>query len=169
MAKPIIAPGDVPPSLTWNEWFVNVNWARQTTVQSVLNSVTLVTASDLVIPCAANAIYEMRAVITYAAPTAADMKVLFRTPTSATFQGAGTVLIAGAASQTEIQTLPYGGNASEVWGGLGGGSTWGFVQGVLITAGTAGNFSVEFAQNVANSGGSTSINVNSHMSLRRMS
>lgn len=169
MAKPVFATNDVPSAAQFNSWLVNVNWARMTGNQGVLNSTTLVAATDLSIACEANAIYEMRALLTYSAPTAADMKVLFRTPTSATFQGAGTVLTTAAASQTEIQTLPYGGNASEAWGGLGGGTTWGFVQGILITAGSAGNFSVEFAQNTANAGGSTTIQTNSHMILRRMS
>lgn len=168
MSKPVFATNDVPTAAQFNSWLVNVGFARMTGVQSVTASTTLVTATDLTIACEANAIYKMEAVITYGAPTAADMKVLFRTPTSATFQGVGTVFTTAAVSQSEIQNMPYGGNASEVWGSVGVGTNWGFVSGILITAGTAGNFSVEFAQNTSNAT-ATTLNTNSHMNLRRVS
>lgn len=168
MAKPVFATNDVPSAAQFNSWLVNGNFARMTSNQPVTSSTTLVTATDLSIPCEANAIYVMMARLTYSAATAGDMKVLFRTPTSATFQGVGTCFVVGASSQTEVQNLPYGGNASEIWGSLGTGTNWGFVNGLLITAGTAGNFSVEFAQNTSNAT-STSINTNSHVWLYRVS
>jgi hypothetical protein len=168
VAKPVFATNDVPTAAQFNSWLVNGNFARMTSTQSVTSSTTLVTATDLVIPVEANAQYVMMARLNYSGSDAYDMKVLFRTPTSATFQGVGQVFIQGASSQQHIQHLPYGGNASEIWGILSGGTNWGVVHGLLITAGTAGNFSVEFAQNVSGAG-ATVLGTNSHMWLYRVS
>src|SRR5690242_14311274 len=118
MAKPVIATGDVPPAATWNSWFVNVNWARTTGNQTVTNSTTLITSAELVVPVEANAIYIVNCHLNYTGPSAADLKVLFRTPTSGSFSGHGDILNVGAASQSDKQALPYGGNASESWGTL---------------------------------------------------
>lgn len=168
MAKPTWATNDIPTAAQFNSWLTNINFARATGTQSVASSTTLVTASELVVAVEANAIYAVRAVIAYSGPSAGDIKVLFRTPTSGSFAGAGNCLVVGASSQQDSQILPYGGNASEVWGALGSGTQYGTVEGVLITAGTAGNFSVEFAQNTSN-GSATSIQGNSHLHLTRVS
>lgn len=168
MAKPVFAPGDKPTAGQHNSWFVNVNFARKTGSQSVSNS-TLVADTELLVPVEANAIYTVKVILLYTAVTAADLKVLFRLPASASFTGMGKCLVVGAVSQTELQALPYGGNSSESWGGLGAGnSAFGQVDGMLITAGTPGNFATEWAQ-VTTNATATQVQGNSHMELRRVS
>jgi len=168
VAKPVFAPGDNPLVGQINSWFVNVNFARKTGTQSVSNS-TLVSDNDLSVAVEANAIYTVRLVLLYVALTAADIKVLFRTPASGSFTGMGKCLVGSASAQTELQALPYTGNSSEQWGGLGAGNTaFGQVDGMLVTAGTPGNLTIEWAQFVTN-GTATQVQGNSFLELRRVS
>lgn len=167
MAAPTWATNDVPAASDFNTWFQNINFARKTTTESVTSSTTLQVDDELIVAVEANAVYRVTAFITYGGASGADMKLLFRTPTSGSFTGIGIILTSAAASQSDAQNLPYGGNASEVWGCLGSGSQVGLVEGVLVTAGTAGNFQVEWAQN-SSSGTATQIFGNSFLDLRKV-
>lgn len=167
MAAPTWATNDVPAASDFNTWFQNINFARKTVTESVTSSTTLQVDDELIVAVAANATYVVNAFITYGGAAAADLKLLFRTPTGGSFTGLGNILISAATSQSDGQNLPYGGNASEVWGCLGSGSQVGVVTGVLVTAGTAGNFQVEWAQN-ASSATPTQIFGNSFIDLRRV-
>lgn len=166
MAKPTFATNDVPSATDFNEWLVNVNFARKTSNESVTNSTTNQADDQLFVPVQANAIYVVQLVVKYSAATAADLKLLFRVPSGGSFEGMGTTLVSSAGSQQDLQSMPYA-LTSEVWGGLGGDS-WGRVDGMLITAGTAGDFAVDWAQN-ASSGTATIIKAGSFLELRRVS
>lgn len=166
MAKPVWATNDVPSATQFNEFLTNINFARKTTNQSVTSSTTNVADLQLFVPVQANAIYVVKCVLNYTGSTAGDMKALFRVPTGGTFSGMGTILIVGAASQQDIQTLPYG-LVSETWGCLGG-TSYGMVDGLLITSGTAGDFAIDWAQNTS-SATATTIQVGSYLNLQRVS
>lgn len=167
MPKPVFATNDVPNATQFNEWFVNINFARKTSNESVTSSTTNQADDQLFVPVQANAVYVVTCVLAYTGATAGDMKVLFRVPTSGGFSGMGTILVVGAASQQDIQTLPYG-LASETWGCLGAGTSYGQVLGLLTTAGTAGDFAIDWAQNTS-SATATTIQAGSYLSLLRVS
>lgn len=167
MAKPVYATNDVPPPSEWNEWLVNVNWARKTALENVISSTTLQNDDHLFVPVQANAVYFMTALIKYDGLDAADLKILFRLPTGATLNAQGTALVSGATSQQDIQTLPIFENASTVWGVLGAGATlFGTVTGVVVVGSTAGNVQVEWAQN-ASAATPTRLLANSFLNLDR--
>ncbi len=169
MAKPVYGFQDAPTFTEANEFFVNSNFVRKNNVESKVSNTTLGTDLELSVPVVANAMYMVRLImILSSAVDTGDIKVLFRTPASATFQGMGTTLIASATSQTQTQNLPYGGNASESWGVLAGGTSYGMVNGMLVTAGTAGTLSIEWAQNTS-VGSQTSVNAGSNLWLYRVS
>ena len=94
--------------------------------------------------------------------------MLIRTPTGGVFNGMGIAITSSGASQMDIQSFPYLANASEVWGILGAGTSWGRVEGILITSATAGNVTIEWAQNSV-SATPTVVQAGSFLSLRRMS
>lgn len=167
MAKPTFATNDVPTASQFNEWLVNVNWARKPSNESVTSSTTLQTDDHLSVAVQANSAYLMTCLIKYDGDAAADIKVLFRCPTSATLNAVGITLVGGAASQSDQQNTPYSENTSQIWGCLGSGSTlYGLVTGLLLTSGTAGTLSVEWAQNVS-SGTATRVLIGSFLNLDR--
>lgn len=168
MAKPVIAPGDQPPASTHNEWFINVNYVTKSGTQSISSNTTLQLDNDLAVPVAANAIYTVHVMVLYGGPAAADLKMLFRTPTSGAFTGVAQALTGAGSAQTDNQNLPVTGNSSDVYGTFGSGTQTFTMLGKLTTAGTAGNFQVEWAQNTSNA---TQVQVfgNSFLDLRRVS
>lgn len=167
MAKPVFATNDVPTAVQFNEWLVNVNFAYKSANESVPSSTTLQADDHLNVAVQANSTYFVTAPIKYDGDSAADLKVLFRCPTSAVFNAVGVVLVGGAASQSDNQNAPIAENTTAIWGCLGTGTPlWGLVTGVLVTAGTAGNFGLEWAQN-ASSGTATRVLLGSSMNLDR--
>lgn len=168
MAKPTFATNDVPTAAQFNDWLVNVNFARRTGTQTVTNSTTLVSDNQLSVPVAANATYVTSLMLVYDSVTAADLKVLLRCPTGATFAGASFSFVVGMASQQDDQIAAFSENASIPWGGGGAAVIlWGRIEGILVTAGTSGNASVEWAQNTANATG-TNVRAGSFLDLRRV-
>jgi hypothetical protein len=168
VAKPVFATNDVPTATQFNSWLVNVNYAYKSATENVTSSTTLQVDDDLVVPVEANAHYHLTLNLSYGGAAAADLKVLIRTPTGGTFNGMAIGVVSSGASQQDIQTMAYVANTSEVFGILGAGPTWARVEGILITAGTAGNCQIEWAQN-ASSGTATNLYAGSFLSLRRLS
>lgn len=168
MAKPVFATNDVPTAQQWNSWAVNVNFARKSTTQAVSNSNTLQNDTELFFPIEANAIYDMLAVIRYDGPAAGDFKILFRTPTGGSMFGAMIGIASSAATAFDGVQIPVGGNGSFDVGTLGAGTQSLVVHGMVITAGTAGNLSIEWAQNTINAS-ATSLQLGSYMTARRQS
>ena len=141
-------------------------FARKASPQSA-SSTVLVVDNTLQISVQANAVYHVTCLLVYSGDAAADIKVLFRTPASASFQAVAYTLVGGAVSQTEVQAMPYSGNSSGQWGILSGGGAYGRVEGSLTTAGAAGTFQVEFGQQAANAT-ATQVGANSYLMLRRV-
>lgn len=167
MAKPVYATNDVPSADEFNQWLVNTLYARKTANQTVTSSTTLVVDNDLSVAVVANATYWVNLLLAYGGSASADIKVLLRTPAGGGFQGFGVCLIGGAGSQQDIQNIPYGANTSEQWGIIGAGTQYGKVEGLLTTAGTAGNFQIEWAQFASNATG-TVVQSGSYLFLRRL-
>lgn len=169
MAKPVFATNDVPTAAQFNSWLVNVGYAYKTANENVTSSNTLQVDDELVgVAVEANAHYHLVLQIGYSGAAAADLKVLIRTPTGGVFKGMGLAVTSSGASQMDVQSFPYLANASEVWGILGAGTTWGRVEGILVTSATAGTVQIEWAQNTVNAT-PTVVEAGSFLSLRRLS
>lgn len=157
-------------SSTLATWLVQSSnerlYARKSADQNAPNT-TLVVDSDLALAVQPNASYHVVCMLVYSGSSSADIKVLFRTPGSASFQGVAHALVGGAVSQQEVQEMPFAGNVSGLWGILSGGAAYGRVEGLLITSGSSGTFQVEYAQNTANAT-PTTVGTNSFMMLRRV-
>lgn len=167
MAKPVYVTNDVPPATDFNEWLVNVNWARKTANESVTSSTTLQTDDHLVVSVQANAAYFLTAVIKYDGDIAGDLKVLVRCPTSATLNAISIALVGGATLQADNQNAPLLENATTAWGCLGAGTnSFGYISGLLLTSSTAGTVSIEWAQNTS-SGTATRVLAGSILNLDR--
>lgn len=167
MVAPVFATDDVPDAGEVNDWFVNVKYARTLATQSVPSSTTLQDDDYMFLSVSANAEYHVECLVNYGGPPAADLKLLFATPAGATFVGMGQTLVGAATGQSDNQNLPYGGNASEVWGTTGAGQQFGTVTGILVVGGTAGTFKIQWAQNTSNVT-PTQVFGNSYLLLRRV-
>lgn len=166
MAKPTFATNDVPTASQFNDWLVNVNYARRTSTATITSSTTLVADSQLTVPVTVNAEYELYLWLTYDGATAGDLKIQLDMPAGATYSGHLQALVSTAASQQDYQAFTWNGVATPV-GCLGGtASCW--TKGILITSGTSGSVTLSWAQNAV-SGTSTRIFVPSYLSLSRKS
>lgn len=168
MAKPVFATNDVPTASQFNSWLVNVNFARKAGTQSVTSSLTLQNDTELFVAVEANAIYFCDVIIQYDGPSAADLKMLLRTPTSGSFVGNATGVATAGTTAFDVVTIGIGGNGSFDFGTLGAGTQVLTISGMLITSGTAGNLQIEWAQNTVNAS-ATRVLSGSHMNLRRVS
>lgn len=149
MAKPVFATNDVPTATQFNEWLVNVNFARRTSTASISSSTTLTDDSQLFVPVQINAVYTFLMWLQYDGPTAADLKWQINVPSGASFAGHSHGLIPTAASQQDFQGFPVTHGSANTWGCLGGSAT-GLLFGAVITGGTAGNVQLSWAQNTSN-------------------
>lgn len=115
------------------------------------NTNTLADDPHLTLAVEANTVYEMEALLFGDATTTADMKFGFTGPSGATLHwasgsGAVNASSSGSALDQARKTLAQ----SAVWGGIGAASVWAArPQGTLIVGGTAGGFTMQWAQNTA--------------------
>lgn len=147
---------------------------RKTADDAVPNSLTMTTDTHLVAPVAANAVYTVDGqIFLLSADFTSDFRLGYAYPASAEmhFGGPGphtTMTVGGEAdgefvarqSPDAISTfIPYGSSTSRL--GIP-------TKGLLITGGTAGNLSVQWARNVTGSG-TVTVRAGSWLKLQRMS
>ncbi len=149
MAKPVFATNDVPTATQFNEWLVNVNFARRTTTASISSSTTLTNDSQLFVPIQVNAVYQLTMWLFYDGSASADLKINIDVPAGSAFTGHSHGLIPTAASQQDYQGFPLVNGSAQAWGCLGG-TTSGFLLGCVTTGGTSGNVTLQWAQNTSN-------------------
>lgn len=157
-----IQSGDTPDAARLNALSHKV--VVKTADQTVNNSATLVDDNELVQALRANSTYKFEIWVLYESGTTPDFKLGFTLPAGATlayaYHGFDTSL-----SQTFFgtTTIPSSGT------GFGGNATTAPVRmfGSLVTAGTAGNFQVKFAQQTANAS-NTILKAGSYLSLFRV-
>jgi hypothetical protein len=166
VAKPVFATNDVPTADQFNQWLVNVNYARATVTQSVTSSTTLTAHSQITVPVQANAEYDLWLWLSYDGATAADMKIQIDMPAGASYSGHLQALVSTAAGQQDFQAFTWTGGSTIV-GALGSAATC-WTRGLMIVGGTSGNASLSFAQNAV-SGTSTRIFAPSFLRLERVS
>lgn len=147
-----------------------VQFARKTANQTVTNSTTIQDDTHLQLSVVANAVYRVDGLLIFNGPSAVNLKIGWVAPTGATFDwiGTGQSTTSPATSGpviTNAQTI-----ASTVYGlGTIGTSTnmTALVRGLLVTAGNAGTFKLQWAQNTANATAVTMV-LNSHIALQRV-
>jgi hypothetical protein len=167
MAAPVYVTGNVPSAAEVNSWFVNVLFAIKTSDTGRNTTTTPTDDPHLTIPVAANATYHIHVVLFHNSQPAGDLKYTFVGPASSVFSYAGaTVTLNGSLAiddnefYSDMGDLQSSGGIAGVWVPV-------TIQGMLITAGTAGNFKLQWAQWTSNAGNST-LKTNSFISARRV-
>jgi hypothetical protein len=120
--------------------------AHKVTNKTVNNSTVLTNDNELTWPMQVNTAYALDAHIRYQTNTAADAKIGWSYPAGAQM---GWNLIANDASLVATITGDYNESANPA---LGGNVviTWAHAAGIIVTGGTAGALTLQFAQNTAN-------------------
>lgn len=125
---------------------------------------------DLVLPVEANALYILNYVLQYTTTAAADIRWTFTGPSGMTGSHVISGLQVGGAgtSTTEDNSVRYDIGATAGAGGLGSGSPFGVIgSGMVDTAGTAGNFTLAWAQ-FTSTAVNTTLEANSYIQLLRV-
>jgi hypothetical protein len=167
MAKPVFVTNDVPSASQVNDWFVNILFATKATQTGRNTTTTLADDPDLTLPVVANATYLAQILLRHNSQPAGDFKWTMLGPAGASFDHVGGTIQSLGSVFTDDQEIS--GQLGDVFSsaGIAGVNTPIRLEGLLITAGTAGNFKLQWAQLTSNAGNSTLL-ANSFMSLRRV-
>lgn len=150
---------------------VEIQWARKTSDESVTSSTTLQNDDTLLLPVRASSVYRFTALVGYVGNTTGDIKLGFTFPSGATCHWAGK----GASSSDDGYGTTGASKHSAVFGEVSGtatsfaGSTSNLavlIEGILITGTTAGNLTLQWAQNTSN-GTATTVKAGSFLELSR--
>lgn len=134
----------------------SLQYARRTANQSVTSSTTLVDDDTFQFTVRANAVYELRALISYVAATAGDLKIGWSGPAGAAFDWQVGGPPSTAASN--VESVYYGSNnlaGTDIVGGAGVSGMSCRPSGILVVAGTAGTFKMQFAQGTSSATATT--------------
>src|SRR4051812_11958614 len=103
MAAPVFSTGDVPTATQFNEFLVNIRWARKSANLDRSSTTTFADDPDLTLSVLANAVYEVRCslLVHSASQAAGDFKMKFTAP-------AGAVLLATASGYDVAATTNNG-------------------------------------------------------------
>lgn len=153
----------------WVIWDPNTQWIQKAANESVTSSTTLQNDDHFAFSVAANASYALEGYVIYDGNTtpAGDLKAAFTVPAGATlwWTNFGT----NVSNLTQYNAATQNGTASRALPTNGG--TTGTIsfapRGYLNTAGTAGTFQFQWAQNVSNAT-ATTVFGGSWMKLTRM-
>ncbi len=133
--------------------------------QTVNNSITLVDVTDLSVPISQYERLFFTALIKYSTGTTPDIKFTFIGPSGSSVEWGGTGGAIWTSGGVWTADGPTGGGSSKGFFGSGG-SRWVSLSGFIITAATAGQLTLQFAQNVADES-NTIIVENSHIQIWR--
>lgn len=145
-------------------------FAKKTANEVVNNSASMQDDDHLTVTVAANAVYELTALLIYDGTTTADLKAGFTGPSGATLDWVTHSLDATAGSgTTAVKMTAQTISGTPSFGSIGAGSkVVGRVSGLLTVASTGGTFKVQWAQNTAEAT-DTTMYAGSYLSLRRIS
>lgn len=158
------AAGDVLAAADMNAWTVPV-YIYKTAATSRTSNTTLTADPHLIVPMAANAMYDLTGLIDYEADVTGDLKFQFTLPASATMNWA---YIGWSPSDNFFHNAQ---NSAATVGNVGGGGAASgrgvSIFGSIVTAGTAGNLGLNWAQQVS-SGTATILHQYSYLKLVRV-
>lgn len=153
MAKPIYSTGDVPTATDFNEWLLNVRWARKAANLDRSSTTTFADDPDLTVSVLANAVYEVRCslLVHSSSQTAGDFKMKFTGPAGATLLATAYGYDAAATTNNGVVAAGLTLNTTGSFGIVQVVEPWNPVQvsGVLVTSVTAGLFTLQWAQNTS--------------------
>lgn len=146
-------------------------FARKTADTSRASTITATADPHLTVAVSANSTYEVEAYIIYNANITGDFGMQFGVPAGAagSWSGVGWGRDATASVGTAGWTVRMNENSITQNRTYGGDTTDLTIhcKGVVVTAGTAGNFTMDWAQAVSDAG-ATIVKTNSYMTLRRV-
>jgi hypothetical protein len=170
MAAPVFVTDDVPSADQVNDWFVNVRWKRKTANTDRSSTTTFTDDPDLTVPVDANEVYEVHCslLIHSSAINAGDFKMKFTAPAGATLLATAYGYDAASATNNDVVAAGLTLNTTGSFGIVSLAEPWNPIQvnGVLVTSGTAGSFTLQWAQN-ASSATVTRLQAQSFLSLNR--
>lgn len=139
---------------------------RNTALQTVNNSTTLVNATSLVLALAANEIVAFMAQVFYTGNGTADIQIAFTVPAGATIRwnNAGGVRNTTAGTVAFVAAVTASGTSMAFEGGTNGTAT---LIGTVVNSTTAGNLQLQFAQNTADAS-NTDLQANSWLSAETL-
>jgi hypothetical protein len=167
MAAPVFATGDVPSAAQFNDWLVNIKYARKPANETLSSNTTVQLDDDLAITVASNAVYEIKVVMFIASQTTTDFKFGFATPAGATFDYIVNGTDVAGTGYTNATCYPWASGSPSGLAGLGGNTAPGMVDGLLVVGGTSGSFRLQWAQNTSGASGTTLL-AGSYMIGRRV-
>jgi hypothetical protein len=171
MAAPVFVTDDVPTADQVNDWFVNTRWKRKTANLDRSSTTTFTDDTDLIVAVDANEVYEVRCSLLVHSSSAAagDFKMKFTAPAGAVMLATATGYDTTATTTNNLVTTGLTLNTTASFGVVQTAEPWNPVQisGVLTTSGTAGNFTLQWAQNVS-SATVTRLQAQSFLSLNRV-
>jgi len=172
MAMKVFNVGDVLGASDTNEYLVNTKYVAKPASPggdtSRASNTTLTNDPDLSLAVDANKSYEVTVRLQYLSTSTANLKISFNVPGSATFSGAIFAVGAGGSS-VSITVVDAGAPITGTFHVAGFASFDGAleVSGILNTAGAAGNFTLQWAQDTS-AGTTTIMRGGSSMLLRRV-
>jgi hypothetical protein len=169
MAAPVYVTGNVPSAAEVNSWFVNVLFAQKPGDETISSNATLQDDNDLFVSVEANAKYHTIVSIRELSQPAAGFKTGWTGPAGYGFSGEARGPSGTAASLADTIGAEVGTGAHGIqFGGIATFNLPILFQGILTTAGTAGTFRLQWAQNTSNASGTT-VKGGGFMLLRRVS
>ncbi len=168
MAMKVFGVGDVLAASDVNEYLVNTKYAVKNGDTSRASNTTLTNDPDLSVAVDANKSYEVKVRLQYLSTSTANLKISCSVPGSATFSGAIIGYGVGAAFAS-VTVVDSGAPITGTFHCAGFAAFDGAleVSGILNTAGAAGNFTLQWAQDTS-AGTTTIMRTGSSMLLRRV-
>src|SRR5215475_13232657 len=167
LAPPTWAVGQVLTAADVNGWLVP-QCAIKTSGFTATSNTTLANDPHLILPVAANAIYDMMMFLWYEGGTlgSSDLKAAHTTPASTNWN---VHIIAFNGAGNDVSRLSWqNGSTPFIWGTEGAGNMRGVqVRGLISTSSTSGNIQWQFAQNTS-SATTTTVHSQSYMTLQRV-
>lgn len=170
MPLPVYNVGDIPGANDFNEIFVNTKWAVKPSATTRINTTSPANDPDLQLAVETNKSYWLELIAPFTSIAAAGFKFSFAAPAGSVFTGYALLWIAGTLSMFAYEPVSGLVITSNVTTASNGGGVDDLitVRGSLVTAGTAGNLTYQWAQQTSN-GGNTTVRAGSSMYLRRVS
>jgi hypothetical protein len=151
-----------------NEYLVNTKWAFKPSATTRINTTSLANDPDLTLQTDPNKTYWLELIAPFTSIAAAGFKFSFAAPAGSVFTGQFMTSIGPSIGAYEpVAALLITSNIATTSSG-GGVTDLITVRGSLVTAGTGGGITYQWAQNTSN-GGNTTVRAGSVMYMRRVS
>lgn len=146
----------------WTELARRPLYVRKTATENVLNSTTLQDDNELLLPVKANYTYQFKMVFFNASGSTANLKYKFSVPSGTTMFYSSTHSFAGVLDSF------YNTEGSTVVVGSSGSNKPVIVDGIILVSATAGNVTLQWAQNTATGAENSTVSFGSFFTAQRV-